>query len=188
MLSADEEIVANIAIEDNRIHHQRCIINSISNDLVDLGFSGEEVPVLDGSAASFVYLLQSAGIVTQDAPKRFLRVKKPVEVLSRWGANPRGLRLELYRDLDELDRWAAEVAGADAAGRALRRTNALAPDEVIVPMTPEAAPAMTRLGSVWASTAARILPRSMAMPFTKGSAPMKPIFCMSRSVFRERAS
>ena len=43
-LACDEEIVANIAIEDNRIHHQRCIINSISNDLVDLGFSGEEVP------------------------------------------------------------------------------------------------------------------------------------------------
>ena len=35
----------------------------------------EEVPILDGSAASYVYLLQSAGVITQQAPKRFLRVK-----------------------------------------------------------------------------------------------------------------
>ena len=46
---------------------------------VAIDITGEEVPVLDGSAASFVYLLQSAGSVLQDAPKRFLRVLEPVE-------------------------------------------------------------------------------------------------------------
>jgi UDP-3-O-[3-hydroxymyristoyl] N-acetylglucosamine deacetylase len=52
--------------------------------------------VLDGSAASFVYLLQSAGIVTQDAPKRFLRVKKMVEIREGEGATLKWARLEPY--------------------------------------------------------------------------------------------
>ncbi|KQW38354.1 UDP-3-O-acyl-N-acetylglucosamine deacetylase [Rhizobacter sp. Root404] len=56
----------------------------IDNLIVDI--NGEEVPILDGSAASFVFLLQSAGIELQDAPKRFLRILKPVEV--REGAGP----------------------------------------------------------------------------------------------------
>jgi UDP-3-O-[3-hydroxymyristoyl] N-acetylglucosamine deacetylase len=45
----------------------------IDNLYVDI--TAEEVPILDGSAASFVFLLQSAGIALQDAPKRFLRVR-----------------------------------------------------------------------------------------------------------------
>jgi UDP-3-O-[3-hydroxymyristoyl] N-acetylglucosamine deacetylase len=48
-----------------------CAGLGLDNLVIDI--SGEEVPVLDGSAASFVYLLQSAGIVMQDAPKRFRR-------------------------------------------------------------------------------------------------------------------
>jgi len=39
-----------------------------------------EVPVLDGSAASFVFLLQNAGVALQEAPKRFIRVKQAVQV------------------------------------------------------------------------------------------------------------
>lgn len=49
----------------------------IDNVIVDL--NGPEVPILDGSAAPFVYLLQSAGIEEQGAPKRFLRIIRPVE-------------------------------------------------------------------------------------------------------------
>jgi UDP-3-O-[3-hydroxymyristoyl] N-acetylglucosamine deacetylase len=56
--------------------------------------TAEEVPILDGSAASFVYLLQSAGIELQDAPKRFLRVKRPVEVREGEGATLKWARLE----------------------------------------------------------------------------------------------
>jgi UDP-3-O-[3-hydroxymyristoyl] N-acetylglucosamine deacetylase len=40
-----------------------------------------EVPIMDGSAGPFVFLLQSAGIAEQSAPKRFTRVKKPVRVV-----------------------------------------------------------------------------------------------------------
>ena len=55
-----------------------CAGLGLDNLVVDI--TAEEVPILDGSAASFVFLLQSAGIVLQDAPKRFLRVRRPVEV------------------------------------------------------------------------------------------------------------
>ena len=50
----------------------------IDNAYVDV--SAPEIPILDGSAASFVYLIQSAGIEEQGAAKRFLRVIKTVEV------------------------------------------------------------------------------------------------------------
>ncbi|MBK9615771.1 MAG: UDP-3-O-acyl-N-acetylglucosamine deacetylase [Uliginosibacterium sp.] len=49
----------------------------IDNCYVDV--DAPEIPILDGSAAPFVFLLQSAGFEFQNAPRRFLRVKKPVE-------------------------------------------------------------------------------------------------------------
>ncbi len=51
----------------------------IDNAYVDL--SASEVPIMDGSAGPFVFLLQSAGIEEQNAPKRFIRIKKPIKVL-----------------------------------------------------------------------------------------------------------
>ena len=50
----------------------------IDNILVEL--DSFEVPIMDGSAAPFIFLLQAAGIVEQDAYKKFFVVKKPVEV------------------------------------------------------------------------------------------------------------
>lgn len=50
----------------------------IDNCYVDV--DAPEIPIMDGSAASFVFLIQSAGIVEQNAPKRFVRVLKTVEV------------------------------------------------------------------------------------------------------------
>ncbi len=50
----------------------------IDNAYIDL--SAPEVPIMDGSAGPFVFLLQSAGIVEQDAAKRFIRILHPVEV------------------------------------------------------------------------------------------------------------
>lgn len=52
----------------------------IDNAYVDL--SAEEVPIMDGSAAPFVFLLQSAGIVEQSRSKQYMRVKKPVEIVA----------------------------------------------------------------------------------------------------------
>lgn len=50
----------------------------IDNAYIDL--NAPEVPIMDGSAGPFVFLLQSAGIQEQNAPKRFIRIKKPVVV------------------------------------------------------------------------------------------------------------
>ena len=50
----------------------------IDNAYVDL--SNAEVPIMDGSAGPFVFLIQSAGIEEQSAAKRFIRILKPVEV------------------------------------------------------------------------------------------------------------
>jgi UDP-3-O-[3-hydroxymyristoyl] N-acetylglucosamine deacetylase len=50
----------------------------IDNVYVDL--DAAEVPIMDGSASPFVLLIQQAGIVAQAAPKRFMRVKRRVEV------------------------------------------------------------------------------------------------------------
>jgi UDP-3-O-[3-hydroxymyristoyl] N-acetylglucosamine deacetylase len=50
----------------------------IDNARIEL--SAPEVPIMDGSAGPFVFLLQSAGIVEQDAPKRFVRILKSVKV------------------------------------------------------------------------------------------------------------
>ncbi|OOZ42599.1 UDP-3-O-acyl-N-acetylglucosamine deacetylase [Solemya elarraichensis gill symbiont] len=50
----------------------------IDNAFVDV--SAAEIPIMDGSAAPFVFLIQSAGIVEQNSAKRFIRIKKPIEV------------------------------------------------------------------------------------------------------------
>lgn len=50
----------------------------IDNAYVDI--SSREVPIMDGSASPFVFLIQSAGICEQDAPKRFIRIKQRVVV------------------------------------------------------------------------------------------------------------
>lgn len=50
----------------------------IDNAIVDL--SADEVPIMDGSAGPFVFLIQSAGIQEQPAAKKFIRIKRPVTV------------------------------------------------------------------------------------------------------------
>jgi UDP-3-O-[3-hydroxymyristoyl] N-acetylglucosamine deacetylase len=50
----------------------------IDNVLVEL--DGPEVPVMDGSASPFVFLIECAGLAVQDAPRRFIRVLKPISV------------------------------------------------------------------------------------------------------------
>ena len=71
-----------------------CAGLGIDNLYVDI--TAEEVPILDGSSASFVFLLQSAGIALQNAAKKFIRVKRPVEVRQGEGAAEKWARLEPY--------------------------------------------------------------------------------------------
>ncbi|MGW8182544.1 MAG: UDP-3-O-acyl-N-acetylglucosamine deacetylase [Burkholderiales bacterium] len=74
----------------------------IDNAYVDL--SAPEVPIMDGSAAPFVFLLQSAGIEEQSAPKKFIRVLSPimVEEGEKWvRLEPHnGFKLSLSIDFD----------------------------------------------------------------------------------------
>ena len=71
-----------------------CAGLGVDNLYVDI--TAEEVPILDGSAASFVFLLQSAGIVMQNAPRRFIRLKQAVEVREGSGASAKWARLEPF--------------------------------------------------------------------------------------------
>jgi UDP-3-O-[3-hydroxymyristoyl] N-acetylglucosamine deacetylase len=71
-----------------------CAGLGIDNMVVDI--TAEEVPILDGSSASFVFLLQSAGIELQKAPRRFVRVTDTVEVREGEGENLKWARLSPY--------------------------------------------------------------------------------------------
>ena len=61
------------------IEHLMSALAGLGVDNVHVDIDAPEIPILDGSAGPFVYLIQSAGIEEQGAAKRFLRVTKPVE-------------------------------------------------------------------------------------------------------------
>ncbi len=61
------------------VEHVMSALAGLGIDNLHIDVAGPEIPIMDGSAAPFVYLLQSAGIVEQDAPKRYLRILSPVE-------------------------------------------------------------------------------------------------------------
>lgn len=62
------------------IEHLMSALAGLGIDNVIVELSAPEVPIMDGSAGPFVFLLQSAGILEQEAPKRFLRIKRKVTV------------------------------------------------------------------------------------------------------------
>ncbi|MEO8487017.1 MAG: UDP-3-O-acyl-N-acetylglucosamine deacetylase [Betaproteobacteria bacterium] len=62
------------------VEHLMSALAGLGIDNLHVDVAGPEVPIMDGSAGPFVYMLQGAGIVQQDAPKRYLRVIAPVEV------------------------------------------------------------------------------------------------------------
>jgi UDP-3-O-[3-hydroxymyristoyl] N-acetylglucosamine deacetylase len=69
-----------------------CAGLGIDNLIVDV--TAEEIPIMDGSAASFVFLLQQAGSSEQESAKKFVRVLKPVEVREGQGKQEKWARLE----------------------------------------------------------------------------------------------
>lgn len=62
------------------IEHLMSALAGLGIDNACIEMDGAEVPIMDGSAGSFIFLLQSAGIVEQSAAKKFIRIKKAVEV------------------------------------------------------------------------------------------------------------
>ena len=78
------------------VEHLMSACSGLGVDNLFVDITAEEVPILDGSASSFVYLLQSAGIELQRAPKRFIRVKQPVQVRQGQGEALKWARLDPY--------------------------------------------------------------------------------------------
>ena len=88
--------ISNGAAKVQTIEHLMSACAGLGLDNLYVDITAEEIPILDGSAASFVFLLQSAGITLQNAPKRFMRVKRVVEVREGEGPNLKWARLEPY--------------------------------------------------------------------------------------------
>ena len=62
------------------IEHMMSAFNGLGIDNCIVEVNAPEIPIMDGSGASFVYLIHSAKVLEQDAPRKFVRVLKPVEV------------------------------------------------------------------------------------------------------------
>ena len=71
-----------------------CAGMGIDNLYVDV--TAEEIPIMDGSASSFVFLLQQAGLQEQNVAKKFIRIKRTVEVRQGEGAQVKWARLEPF--------------------------------------------------------------------------------------------
>jgi UDP-3-O-[3-hydroxymyristoyl] N-acetylglucosamine deacetylase len=88
--------ISNGGAKVHTVEHLMSACAGLGVDNLYVDITAEEVPILDGSSASFVFLLQSAGIEEQNAPRRFIRVTKPVEIREGEGENLKWARLEPY--------------------------------------------------------------------------------------------
>lgn len=62
------------------VEHLLSALSGLGIDNLYIDVTGPELPIMDGSAGPFVFLIQSAGIEEQDAPKKFVSIKKVIEV------------------------------------------------------------------------------------------------------------
>lgn len=95
----DTRLASTLSCGNAKVHTVEHLMSACAGLGVDnlyVDITAEEVPILDGSAASFVFLLQSAGIEMQNAPRRFIRINRPVEVREGEGANAKWARLDPF--------------------------------------------------------------------------------------------
>jgi len=95
----DTRMASTISNGNAKVHTVEHLMSACAGLGVDnlyVDITAEEVPILDGSAASFVFLLQSAGIELQNAPRRFIRLLAPVEVRQGEGNNQKWARLDPF--------------------------------------------------------------------------------------------
>ncbi len=88
--------ISNGGAKVHTVEHLMSACAGLGLDNLYVDITAEEVPILDGSSASFVFLLQSAGVELQNAPRRFIRVTRPVEVREGEGDNLKWARLDPY--------------------------------------------------------------------------------------------
>ncbi len=62
------------------VEHLLSALAGLGIDNVYVDLNSPEIPIMDGSAAPFVFLIQSVGVREQDAPKRFIKILKPIRV------------------------------------------------------------------------------------------------------------
>jgi UDP-3-O-[3-hydroxymyristoyl] N-acetylglucosamine deacetylase len=67
-------------VKVSTVEHLLSALAGLGIDNLYVDVSAAEVPIMDGSAGPFVFLIQSAGICEQEAAKRFIRIKKPIRV------------------------------------------------------------------------------------------------------------
>jgi UDP-3-O-[3-hydroxymyristoyl] N-acetylglucosamine deacetylase len=94
---SDTRLASTISQRGVKVHtieHLMSACSGLGIDNLYVDITAEEVPILDGSASSFVYLLQSAGIELQQAPKRFIRVLERIEVHEGSGEHIKWARLD----------------------------------------------------------------------------------------------
>jgi UDP-3-O-[3-hydroxymyristoyl] N-acetylglucosamine deacetylase len=72
--------LVNGDVKISTVEHLLSALAGLGIDNIYIDVSAAEVPIMDGSAGPFVFLLQSAGIEEQNAAKRFIRIKKPIIV------------------------------------------------------------------------------------------------------------
>jgi UDP-3-O-[3-hydroxymyristoyl] N-acetylglucosamine deacetylase len=77
------------------VEHLLAALYGIGIDNARIEVDGPEIPGMDGSAASFVFLLRTAGIFVQEAPRRVIRVRRPIEIRD----GDRSIRVEPAREL-----------------------------------------------------------------------------------------
>jgi UDP-3-O-[3-hydroxymyristoyl] N-acetylglucosamine deacetylase len=95
----DTRLASTISSGSAKVHtveHLMSACAGLGLDNLYVDITAEEVPILDGSSASFVFLLQSAGIELQKAPRRFIRMLRPIEVREGQGDNLKWARLDPY--------------------------------------------------------------------------------------------
>ncbi len=78
------------------VEHLMSACSGLGIDNLYIDVSAEEIPIMDGSAASFVFLLQQAGLEEQNAAKKFIRIKKPIEIREGQGASEKWARLDPF--------------------------------------------------------------------------------------------
>ncbi len=94
----DTRLATTIGVGDAKIstvEHVLAALSGLGIDNVYIEVSGPEMPIMDGSAATFVFLVQSAGIEAQSAAKKFIRIKKPIRIDGTDSASDFGQSVEL---------------------------------------------------------------------------------------------
>lgn len=84
LLIQEAFMCSNLVHEDIKvgtIEHVMSAIAGLGIDNLIIEVSAPEVPIMDGSAGPFIYLLMQGELVEQDAPKKFIKIKKPVQAL-----------------------------------------------------------------------------------------------------------